>query len=100
MIGDLMHDWTLVRIGFDWPEARVTIEFEDLTFEVRSLIAEGVRDLRVPKANEWGPSVSVNEVSEAEAEHGQGRCLRIEMQSGDVIQILAEKIAFLKDQKL
>ena len=88
-----MHDWTLVRIGFDWRDARVTIELEDSTFTVRTLIAEGVRELRVPKANEWGPSVSVNEVSEVEAEHGQGRCLRIEMQSGDVIQIVAERIA-------
>lgn len=88
-----MHDWTLVRIRLDWRDARVTIELEDSTFTVRRLIAEGVRELRVPKANEWGPSVSVNEVSEIEAEHGQGRCLRIEMQSGDVIQIVAERIA-------
>jgi hypothetical protein len=92
-----MHDWTLVRIGFDWRDARVTIELEDSTFTVRTLIAEGVRELRVPKANEWGPSVSVNEVSEVEAEHGQGRRLCIEMQSGDVIQIVAERIA-LPDQ--
>ena len=88
-----MHDWTLVKIDFDWRDARVTIELRDSTFTARTLIAEGVRELLVPKANEWGPSVSVNEVSESEAEHGQGRCLRIEMQSGDVIQIVAERIA-------
>lgn len=88
-----MHDWTLVRIWFDWQHARVTIDLEDLSFTVRTLVAEGVRELRVPKANEWGPSVSVNQVAEDEAEHGQGRCLRIEMQSGDVIQLVAERIA-------
>lgn len=93
MTGHLMHDWTLVSISFDWRNARVTIELEDLTFTVRTLIAEGVRELKAPKANEWGPSVSVNEVSEVEGEHSQGRCLRIEMQSGDVIQIVAERIA-------
>lgn len=95
MTEELMHDWMLVKIGFDWQDARVTIELEDLTPSVRFLVAEGVQELRVPKANEWGPSVNVNEITEGEAKHGQGRCLRIEMQSGDVIQIVAERITLL-----
>ncbi len=93
MKNDLLHDWTLVRVDFDWQRARVTIELEDSAFTRRTLIAEGVRELRVPQMNEWGPSVSVNEVSEVETSTDGGRCLHIEMQSGDVIRIVAEQIA-------
>jgi hypothetical protein len=89
---NLLHDWTLLKIDFDWRLARVTIELEDLALGRQTLIAEGVRELRVPKMNEWGPSISVNEVAEIDAPTGHGRCLDIEMQSGDVIRIVAEKI--------
>lgn len=89
---NLLHDWTLLRVEFDWRLASVTIEFEDLTFARQTLIAEGVQELRVPKMNEWGPSISVNEIVEVDAPTGRGRCLDIEMQSGDVIRIVAKKI--------
>ena len=89
-----MHDWTLVKITFDWRQARVAVDLEDAAFTAKTLVAEGVRELRVPKAHEWGASVSVNEVSEFSANPDQGRWLRIEMQSGDVIQILADRFAF------
>jgi hypothetical protein len=86
-----MHDWTLKRIEFDWRSARVTIELEDVTFAARTLIAENVKELQVPRANEWGPSVSVNKVSAIERLPSGMQRLRIEMQSGDVVQIVAER---------
>lgn len=89
---DLLHDWTLLRVDFDWRPARVTIELEDSTLRRRLLIASGVRELRVPKMHEWGPSNSVNKISEVELPTGGGRCLQIEMQSGDVIRVVAEQI--------
>lgn len=91
---DLLHDWTLLKIDFDWKSARVRFEFEDSKFDRRLLVAEGVRELRIPKLNEWGPSVSVNEVSEVEVAPTAGRCLHIEMQSGDVIHVVAQQILF------
>jgi len=39
-----------------------------------------------------GPSISVDAIVEIDALAGKGRCLDIEMQSGDVIRIVAEKI--------
>jgi len=89
---NLLHDWTLLRINFDWYSARVMIELEDLTSVKQTLIAECVCELHVPKMNEWGPSISVNEIIEIDAPIGQRRRLNIEMQSGDVIRIVAEKI--------
>lgn len=88
-----MHDWTLKKIEFDWRAARVTIELEDSSFATRTLIADRVSELQVPHANEWGPSVSVNEVPAVEALPSGRHRLRIEMQSGDVIQIVAEHFA-------
>ncbi|MET3915651.1 hypothetical protein ABID97_002433 [Variovorax sp. OAS795] len=92
---NLLHDWTLVRVDFEWKSGQVTIELEDSTLTRRVLVAEAVQELRVPKMNEWGPSVSVNEVTEGEASSGHGKILNIEMQSGDVIRIVAEKIFLL-----
>ena len=86
-----MHDWTLKRIEFDWPAARVIIELGDSACTVRSLIAEGVQELRVPQSNEWGPSVSINEVQEIVPVFPGLHQLKIEMQSGDVIKIVARR---------
>jgi hypothetical protein len=86
-----MHDWTLKKIELDWHAARVTVHLEDSTYTARSLIAEGVQNLQVPRTNEWGPSVSVNEVSEIEPVPSGLQRVKIEMQSGDVIQIVAQR---------
>lgn len=84
-----MHDWTLSKVDFEWKTARVVLEFKDSASAVRTLIANEVAELYVPRKNEWGPSVSVNEVSEIEELSSELKQLKIEMQSGDVIQIVA-----------
>jgi hypothetical protein len=86
-----MHDWMLMKIEFDWQAARVTVFLEDSTCTGRSLIAEGVHDMHIPRKNEWGPSVNVNEVHEIESMSSGLHRLKIEMQSGDVIQIVAQR---------
>lgn len=86
-----MHDWILREIRFDWKAGRATLELEDSTFATRTVVAEGVSDLRVPRAYAWGPSVNVNEVSPIEVLPSGLRQLKIEMQSGDEIQIIAER---------
>lgn len=86
-----MHDWTLKRIEFDWHAARVTLDLEDSNCTMRTLTADGVQDLQVPRFNAWGPSVSVNEVSEVVPISSELQRLNIQMQSGDVIQILAQR---------
>jgi hypothetical protein len=92
---DQMHDWTLVDIHFEWPTARVILEFEDAGAKKRSLVADNVRMLEVPRENEWGPSVSVNEASEQPGPNDVGRMLCIEMQSGDLIRVWAENVTML-----
>ncbi len=87
-----MHDWTFIGLNFDWQSACADLEFEDVKAKKRTLRAERVRLIEAPRENEWGPSVSVNEASEASGPDGTGRMLRIEMQSGDVIRVWADQV--------
>ncbi|MBR7784054.1 hypothetical protein [Undibacterium luofuense] len=88
-----MHDWTLKNVNFEWELARVVLELNDSVSAVRTLVADGVTELSVPRNNAWGSSVSVNDVHEIEELPSGLKQLKIEMQSGDVIQIVAAKFA-------
>lgn len=83
-----MHDWTLLNIRFDWDIGRVTAELLDEEGS-RTLVADGVNALHIPRRLDWGQSVSVNAASQMLSPTGTS-VLRIEMQSGDVIEISAE----------
>ena len=87
-----MHDWTLLEILFEWKAARVTLSFRQPNAGIATIVAEGVSRVDIPRANEWGPSVSVNRVCGPVKAEDKGRGqhrLTIEMQSGDVITVLA-----------
>ena len=86
-----MHDWTVVTISMLWDLGRVTVELRDSASSVRTLVAEGVRELRIPRTHDWGPSASVNTASPLEALPTGAQRLKIEMQSGDVIEIVADQ---------
>lgn len=83
-----MHDWSLLRVQFDWEAGRVTAEFLDGKGS-RTLVAEGVQELQIPRRMEWGPSASVNATSQVRSATG-ALVLKVEMQSGDVIEINAD----------
>jgi hypothetical protein len=89
---DMMHDWTLLEILFEWKAARVTLSFRRPNAGIATIVAEGVSRADIPRANEWGSSVSVNRVCGPVKADDQGRgqhCMTIEMQSGDAIVVLA-----------
>ena len=85
----LMHEWVLISITYEWQSARVEISFDTYDSGIVSVIADGVVDLHVPQLKPWGPSIHVNEVREPRARIGKPRKLEIEMQSGDVITVVA-----------
>jgi hypothetical protein len=84
-----MHDWTLLSISFDWEAARVTVLLRTHGAVVKTLVANDVVDVKIPKRQEWGPSVSVNTTSEVPSATAATTNLKIEMQTGDVIEIVA-----------
>jgi hypothetical protein len=89
-----MHDWTLLSIFFDWGTGNAALAFRRSGSELVSVQAEGVSNLQVPRMNEWGKSVSVNEVRGPSKDVGGRQTLEIEMQSGDLIKITALSFIF------
>lgn len=85
-----MHDWTLIGVYFDWRSGQVKVDFLNQDSTLVSLIANDVSNLRVPRMNDWGASVSVNGVAKiTHLKDGRSR-IKIEMQSGDLIEIDAK----------
>ncbi|HEY5048855.1 MAG TPA: hypothetical protein VII49_12640 [Rhizomicrobium sp.] len=84
-----MHDWILKSVLFEWKLARVIFIFDNLQAIEAKLIAADVVDLHITQRKEWGPSVSVNNLIGPSDLEGGVRKLIIEMQSGDVITIIA-----------
>jgi hypothetical protein len=87
-----MHDWTLISVAFDWKSARAIFLFRSTAGTEEVLIGDGVLELNLAHAAPWGPSVSVNEVvGPLDGEAGT-KTLGIEMQSGDMIKLIARSV--------
>jgi len=91
-----MHDWVLVDVRFEWETGALTVAFRNARSETVYLEASGVRELRIPKAEEWGRSSCVNEVRGPAVIGDALRKLEIEMQSGDCLEIVASTITLPK----
>jgi len=87
-----MHDWTLLTISYEWKTERATLSFSGSGRRLASIVAEHVSHLDIPHENDWGPSVSVNEIRGPIALASGELRLEIEMQSGDVIALTAGAI--------
>ncbi len=83
-----MHDWTLRALNVDWGEGVASVEFGAPTG--RSVLrAHGLHNLHIPRTESWGPSVSVNEAWGPVGIEGGLVRFSIEMQTGDVIELVA-----------
>lgn len=89
----MMHDWTLVSIMVEWIKGVVTITFRNSKSDEVFLVAEGLADLKVPKRDDWGDSVSVNEVEGPVKIDNGNTYLAIEIQSGDKLELEAKSIS-------
>jgi hypothetical protein len=86
-----MHDWSLLSLAIDWGSGDVRLDIRSP--EGMAVIhAAGLHELRLPRAQTWGPSVSINAVKGPTLRHDGLSCLVIEMQSGDLIEITAHSI--------
>ena len=84
-----MHDSTLISILFEWKDKRATLSFRTHGVAVISIVADGVTELHVPHDAPWGPSVSVNRIIGPMAKASGESIMEVEMQSGDVIRVVA-----------
>jgi hypothetical protein len=91
-----LHDATLVRLTCEWGEGvcTATLRFREANTQQSQpylLRWEQVSDVAIPRLQPWGPSVSVNTAT------FDGKVYRLEMQSGDVIRVTAERFAFIPE---
>lgn len=84
-----MHDWTLLSAHLDWDRATLEMKVLDNSSAERSLLFEMIREFSVERAQPWGPSESINEVSLLHVFEEGSFTVRIEMQSGDGIHVTA-----------
>ena len=89
---DKLHDATLTKIVLDWPLRVAELHLRTPTSPSRLavIIASGMEQFTVPRFAPWGDSSSINSTRVDVAAGRQPRKLEIEMQSGDVILILAD----------
>lgn len=88
MIQHDYHDATLVEARLDWASGSSEVQMRLCAREatVATLRFEGVTEFSWSRRLPWGESVSINEVRSPE-----DGSIEIEMQSGDVIRILAKR---------
>jgi hypothetical protein len=92
----IMHDWTLRGLSIDWTRGTVRLELSS-SDGVRVLTAAGLKSASVPRRGPWGPSSSINGYrGPFRTEDGTSR-LVIEMQSGDVIELVADEFVMPED---
>jgi hypothetical protein len=87
-----LHDATLESVNFDWARGVVHLTLKIMLpgFSGAVIGAKDVTELKCPRLLPWGPSNSVNSVAlEALAD---GRCLTVEMQSGDVLEVCCRDV--------
>lgn len=84
-----MHDWTLKEIKYSWLDDNCVIEVINSYQIVRNIKVIGISNISIPRNESWGPSNSIYKATVTKASKQE---LTIEMQSGDTIAIVAEKI--------
>lgn len=84
-----LHDATLISVSMPWGTRSVDVEFQPVgpgRGSILRLRAVGCTRVVIPHEAPWGGAASVNS-------HGlDGRRFWIEMQSGDTIEIWADRI--------
>ena len=86
-----MHDWTLKTISLCWEEGTLGIDLVYCQGRAQ-IIVEAIKAFSMTQKEEWGPSVSVNQVKGPYLLENGNFYMLIEMQSGDEIKIEAENI--------
>jgi hypothetical protein len=87
-----MHDWILKDLTIDWKNASLRIQVLCSKSEIVNISAEKFCQISIPKQENWGPSVFINQVIGPVPWGTNQYKLVIEMQSGDCIEVIANVI--------
>jgi hypothetical protein len=85
-----LHDATLVSITLNWANGSCVAQFAGSPSGPRGpfqVCWTNVTELRIPRTQEWGPSVSVLSASEPSSGN-----FELQLQSGDLITLCADGV--------
>lgn len=94
VLGNQFHDFTLLSIHVLWETGKVRVKTKGPNEEV-TITCMDVSSVVVPRIQEWGPSKSILSVG-ATTENDK-TLLRINMQSGDTIELECKSLIEEKD---
>lgn len=86
-----LHDATLDRVTFYWERGEVELLVRSRESSEIRIVAQGTARLSITRRLEWGPSCSINQLSVQRTDRDELQTVLIEMQSGDVLTIEAER---------
>ena len=87
-----LHDWTLKTIELDWGGGTVKLGMSSSPGVIEYLTAQDLVELVVPRLQEWGPSESIMSSEGPLPDGNNNQRLKILMQSGDSLVIVARDI--------
>lgn len=87
-----MHDWSFISINIIWVEAKIVIQLRNNKSEDVFLIAENFLNFKLTKKDEWGESISLNEITRFDRMDNGNFYIKLEIQSGNVCEIEAKNI--------
>ena len=85
-----MHDWQILSLHVQWVEGTLQINLRSSQGATK-LVAKGLRHLRLPRREDWGPANTI-QAHDGPLQVGGGRNFRllIQIHSGDMVEIEAE----------
>lgn len=86
-----LHDATLLRVDISWIDRRADLTLRLHGDRAALLTGFGITRVSTTLESPWGPSNSVNEVHWSHADQSDSTGVEVEMQSGDVIAVVAAK---------
>jgi len=81
-----LHDATVLRINIDWPAGTAVVNLRTAS-GLASIACVDVTQVELSHQFPWGPSASIDRVQ------SDNDSVTVHMQSGDLIQITANRIA-------
>lgn len=87
-----LHDSVLHTVRVDWADATCVCEISAFVepgneAQPRELVFRCLESLELPRQQPWGPSVFINRALQPSP-----RTFQLEMQSGDVIEVVAAEV--------
>jgi hypothetical protein len=88
----MLHDCPLTSLNIDWTSGVLTIHLQRHVEPEDLIQAVGLKRFSLSRLEEWGPSGCIDELTRLSRTSDGLQAIEIRMQSGDVIEIVAEGI--------